>query len=437
MHLIKNLVKSNILIEGFGSLFINIVNKFLLFIISISLFRTLGTSQYGIYSYVQSIIFILIIPAEFGIFNLVVKEIARGVSQKNYGLVKGAYIWASKTGLFISLSIVGISLLIMLAFWDNFSNIERLTFFWGLALVPVFTLEHINSAALQGLKKIVLGQFPKILLFPTLYIIFIFIFNSFYLDKMNSITAMALKATALSLSLVFAIYLLISNLPKEIRKSTPTYFKKAWFSSILPLGLSSGLNIIKTRSSIILLGFFSSASNVGIFQVALSTAELTALVLYITNLVLAPQFSSLFYDGKFKELQRLVTISARFIILYNVIVSLVFLFWGRYILTFFYGPEITAAYPTMLILLIGQMINSLAGSVAYLLNMTGHEHDAFKAIGLSSIISLFSNIIFINYWGINGAALANSLSLMVAQILMFRKVKKRIGINSSAFGKLV
>ena len=123
MESIKRHIKSNLFIEGFGSLIINIVNKLLLLYISIILFRTLGSAQYGIYSYVQSIIFILIIPAEFGIFNLVIREVAYGVSQENHSLVKGIYRWASKTGFFISLFIVVVSIITVSIFRENFTDL--------------------------------------------------------------------------------------------------------------------------------------------------------------------------------------------------------------------------------------------------------------------------------------------------------------------------
>lgn len=436
MESIKRHIKSTLFVEGFGSLIINIVNKLLLLYISILLFRTLGSAQYGIYSYVQSIIFILIIPAEFGIFNLVIREVSYAVSQENHSLVKGIYRWASKTGGVISLSIVVISLITVSIFRENFSDLERLTFFWGVSLVPIITLEHINSAALQGFKKIILGQLPKIILFPLFHILFILVFSKLTPNLLTAKSVMAFKSLSMLLSLLIAMYIYFFNLPKSIRESSPIYKQNAWIRSILPLGLSSGLNIIKSRTSIILLGFFTNASDIGVFQVAISTAEITAMVLYITNLVLAPQFASLFIQGKLDKLQRLVTISARIIFLYNIIITILIILFGRTILTVLYGDEIINAYPILIILILGQMVNSLAGSVAYLLNMTGHENEVLRAIGISSIFSIIANLIFINLWGIIGAALANSLSLMIAQFLMLIKVKKRIGINSTAFSKL-
>jgi O-antigen/teichoic acid export membrane protein len=66
--------------------------------------------------------------------------------------------------------------------------------------------------------------------------------------------------------------------------------------------------------------------------------------------------------------------------------------------------------------------------------MTGYEKDVMSVITISSIINVILTLILTPFWGIIGAAISNSISLIIAQYLMYRMVKGKMGIISHAFG---
>lgn len=116
--------------------------------------------------------------------------------------------------------------------------------------------------------------------------------------------------------------------------------------------------------------------------------------------------------------------------------TLIFVSWGKTLISWVFGRDTVDAYPALLVLLAGQLVNSLVGSVAFLLNMTGHEKDVMKIIGISTMFNVLITVILTPYLRITGAAIATSISLIFAQITMFIIVKKRLGITSSAFMKI-
>lgn len=184
------------------------------------------------------------------------------------------------------------------------------------------------------------------------------------------------------------------------------------------------------------MGLFVSAGQIGTFQVAVSSAALAGLALQANNATLAPQFASLYVQGKKQALQRLVTISTRLVLAFNIAMTVIFIIFGKQLLSFVFGPDLVEAYPSILIMLIGQLINSLVGSVAYLLNMTGHENDVMKVIGVSSLINIIFTLIATPSWGILGGAVSSAISLTVAQIIMAVLVHRRLGIISHAFNRI-
>jgi O-antigen/teichoic acid export membrane protein len=184
------------------------------------------------------------------------------------------------------------------------------------------------------------------------------------------------------------------------------------------------------------LGFFVGAADIGNFQVALSTATLASVILTAINSIIAPQFTTLYTNGEKKKLQRLTVLSARFVFVLNILVSAVFIIFGKNLLTFVFGTKLIAAYPALVILLIGQIINSFMGSVNILLNMTGYEKDVMKIMVITSILNILFTLILAPLAGMVAGAIAVSATMILSQILMYRIVRKRIGIVTHIFGKL-
>lgn len=432
-----NSIKATLFKDGLWSLVINSINRVFTIIIGILLVRVLGKTQYGIYTYVLSMVVILIIPVEYGLSNLIVRETAKADSTKQPGLMFGVWRWSFKVTFAISIILVLIGLVAYLL-WGKayFSSNELNTFLWGLTILVFLAVMHISNAALRGQKKIVLGQITDLIFMPALFTAMFILIWLTLPHTLTSTSAMALRSIASFLALVISLGFLYWKTPKRVFLSKPIAKTREWINSVMPLGLSSGLNMLKNHASILILGFFVSAGEIGAYQIAVSTAALAALVLHSMNTLLAPHFASYYAKNETKRLQQLVTISSRVVFLFNLFMTIIFVGWGKTLLSWVFGRDTIDAYPALLVLLAGQLVNSLVGSVAFLLNMTGHEKDVMKVIGISTIINVLINVILTPHLGITGAAIATSISLIFAQITMFIIVKKRLGITSSAVMKI-
>jgi len=428
-------MRAKLIKDGSYSMVITVASKGFSMLIGVLLVRILGTAEYGVYTYVLSLVYALTIPAEFGIPNLIVRETAQSVAKNTPEVTKGVWRWSMRITLILSGIIVIAALVVAVMRPGLFEKFDLATVLWGISLVLLLPIVHMTGAALRGLKEVVLGQVPDLVIMHGVYTLLLIIFMFITPLDLTSASAMALRALATLIALISGIGLLLWKLPKTVKQAVPEYHGKAWFGSALPLGLSSGLSVIKNRASILILGLFATTSQIGIYQVGITTAALAGLVLQVINTILAPQFASLFAQGEMKKLQRLVTTSARLALFFNLAATLVFIFFGKFLLALLFGPELVAAYVPLLIILAGQMVNSMAGSVGFLLNMTGHEKDVMKALGISVVLSVIVNLIFTPLWGINGAALATALSLIFIQIYQYIIVRQKLKINSFAFGK--
>ena len=67
--------------------------------------------------------------------------------------------------------------------------------------------------------------------------------------------------------------------------------------------------------------------------------------------------------------------------------------------------------------------------------MTGHERIAAIGIGVGAISNIILNAFFIPVLGIDGAAIASTISMILWNIVLAIKVHKHLGINPTALGQ--
>ncbi|MGH2542589.1 MAG: polysaccharide biosynthesis C-terminal domain-containing protein, partial [Ardenticatenaceae bacterium] len=162
-------------------------------------------------------------------------------------------------------------------------------------------------------------------------------------------------------------------------------------------------------------------------------ATLVAFTLTAANMVLAPYIAQLYAAGDNTRLQHMVTRGAQVILLTALPVAGTFIFFGEPILASVFGDAYRAGAAALAILCLGQLVNAGAGSVGLILNMTGHERDTAVGVAAAAAANLILNLILIPRFGIEGAAVATAVSLATWNVLLCRRVYRRVGIRSAAF----
>ncbi len=193
------------------------------------------------------------------------------------------------------------------------------------------------------------------------------------------------------------------------------------------------MQLINGRTDVLTLGFFRTDAEIGIYRVASQMAAVVVFALLAVNMTQGPHIAHLFSKGDMQMLQRMVTRSAQAVMLFALPVVLVIVFFGEFIIRTVFGPEFESAYIPLVILCVGQLVNASMGSVGNLLNMTGHERDTTKSILVAAIVNVALNLSLVPVWGIIGAAVATACTLIVWNVIMWHKVRTRIGIEPSLF----
>jgi O-antigen/teichoic acid export membrane protein len=245
---------------------------------------------------------------------------------------------------------------------------------------------------------------------------------------------MGLYVIAAFVALLISIGLLRRVQPKQLKsKPDALYEKKYWFSAVLPLAFISGMVLITQNTDILMMGLFSTLEDTGIYRAVISVSGLVAFGLYAVTIVVMPYFAR-FHAQRNKELmQKVVTQSARVILFLAIIMVIIIVILGEEMLGIFFGDEYLLGYLPLVILAVGQLVNAFMGSVAGLLNMTGHEKETAKGVAIAAGVNVLLNLILIPYFGMSGAASATAVSLMLWNLLLWRAVHRHLDIESMAF----
>jgi O-antigen/teichoic acid export membrane protein len=141
----------------------------------------------------------------------------------------------------------------------------------------------------------------------------------------------------------------------------------------------------------------------------------------------APKFSELFHAGQTDEVLRVAKKSTRLIFWTTGPMLLGLIVLGRPVLSLFFGASFSAAYAAMVVLALGQFVNSVSGSTAVFLNMTGHE-NVFQAIMVGAAgLNVALSFLLIPHFGIEGAAVAAMVTMVAWNSCALLYIKRKFG----------
>lgn len=423
--------------NALGTLLLNLSSRLLILLVSILLARWLGADGYGIYVSAMAVFVLTSVPTTLGLPTLVIRLLASYRVHDEWGLMHGLLRRTNQLVIALSVVIASVGAATIWLLSERLGAEQVQTLWWAMALLPVSAVAALRSAALRGLHHVVLAQLPESLIRPIVFIALLLLWTLLAVrwDWVASAdVAMGLRVAATAVALGFAVWALRQRLPAAITNAAPGYDTGYWARSAGPLLFLGGMGVINTQMDVFMLAVLQDTRAAGIYQAASRGALLVTFSLTVINLAIEPSISRLYASADIRRLQRIATLGARIALAVAIPVTLILALFGTPILGTVFGSEFERGALAMTILCIGQVVWAATGSATQILNMTGHEKDAAWGMGIGSITNLSLNAILIPFWGIEGAAIATSLSLATWSLLLVLAVRRRIAVDSSALG---
>ena len=429
-------LRAQLMRGAMGSAGVQGSSRVLALVLGIVLARVLGAEDYGIYVYAIAIMNILMIVAEAGVPPLLMREVAAAHGSMQWGLLQGAVMRSRQFVLLVSIGVTVVGYTALWWFSSGMEKSEAVTTALMLTLIPFSALAKTYAHVLRGLHHIVIGQVLELLLRPVLVLVFVVALFLLSPEYRQAEYVMGCQLLGIVLVLLISKQLLKRYQPSELRDSKVVTRDREWLQSALPFTLIGGAWIINGQTDIIMLGWYWTPKDVGIYRVGVQGAGLAIFGLQVIIAVVSPQFSRMYAQGDTKRLQKLVTLSARLSLGASLPFICLFVFAGRDILLWVFGESYVDGYWPLAILSIGQLFNAAAGLLGFLLNMTGNEKDTATILWSSVILNIVLNFLLVPTYGNVGAASASAFSMVMWNIGLMVLVNRRLHLNPTVFNRL-
>lgn len=220
----------------------------------------------------------------------------------------------------------------------------------------------------------------------------------------------------------------------ETLSSTVERRPRHWLRVAMPLLLTSGSQLIVSKTDVFLIGLLVNSEEVGIYFAAMRTAQIITFFSFAMDAVAAPEISRLYHSDS-DHLQETVSSLAHWYFWPTLLAALGLAFAGGPILSLF-GPAFTAGWPILIVLTAALVIGAAMGPQQYLLSLTGHERACAYVFGICAVLNVGLNLVGITVYGAFGAALATATTLIVRHLWIRRRVVVLTGIAPSIFSAL-
>ena len=185
-----------------------------------------------------------------------------------------------------------------------------------------------------------------------------------------------------------------------------------------------------------MLEYFKNIELVAYYGVSVKLTLIVGVMLQAINSVIAPDISKFWFQNDLERLNNLIKKAIKLNFIATIPLIVVMILFHEYILGFF-GPNYYKSKHALLILLSGQIINSLSGSVALYLNMTGRQKILLYFLIVSALANIVLNLILIPKYGMVGAAISTAFSLILwnlsGVIYVYKNDKILLFVNYKTF----
>ncbi|WP_440993786.1 lipopolysaccharide biosynthesis protein [Cysteiniphilum litorale] len=415
---VKKLLHNEILIKSLGTMFVQGLGQMTAFASAILLAHYLTVSEYGQYMFGVTIATISAVIATLGADGILARS--WGWSSNN-GVTRTKEVfqlhnWFWRRGIIILIfACIGCFSYIYL-FDPNASFIEVFAFLFAL---PFFIANLLQSFYVANRKVIYANLIQFIMRLIMLLIIGIYI----VIEIHNAPLLVGSMFAAITL------YMLILWLKVSIKHGFKSH--KPQGSNLSFMLLKWG-NLLLSQIDIVLLKIFSSNESIAYYAVAL---QLSALVVFVLNAVSANIMAQVANDYKMLSrdaFQTKITEYTRIICGLSAL-GMVALIIAGYWITMLYGQAYTQAYSLFCVLMIGQAVNVLCGSVFTILNMAGFEKTTCRVFYIALVINIVLGIALIPSLHAFGVAIASAIAMIFWNLVLTYFVIKKLGVNPTIF----
>ena len=384
----------------------------------------IGTEQYGLLSLGLAISGSLIVISTLGLNIGVQRYVSYYKGKMDNARIKG--VITSSLKILLPLSLFFGALLFAL------SNFVSVRFFHneGLSLIlkilavsiPLTVLGDVFLNTIRAFQKVKYEVFTKNIGESSIKFIltFIFVYLGFGVVGASIAYVIAVFFTFL-LSLIFVekkIFPIFRTKVISIKSN------KELVMYSIPLVLNTFVFLVILWTDTIMLGYFKNASDVGIYNAALPTAQLMLVIPNALVVLFLPILSELYAQEKTHMFSSLYKTITKWIFGINLALLIIFVAFSREILTVLFGKEYSAGSGILVLVSICYFVFYLFLTSNRILLALEKTKSVFYITLIGAVSNFVFNLVLIPTYGIMGAAIGTGASLIIMAIILLVYTKK-------------
>jgi O-antigen/teichoic acid export membrane protein len=303
-----------------------------------------------------------------------------------------------------------------------------------LVCVPLYALTDVQDGIGKGFAWMGAALLPPYILRPALLLAAMVAAHLAGLP-MEAKTAAGAAIVATWLAGLVQTVVIDRRLAGAVGHGERRYAFPAWLSAAMPLLVVAACELTLQSADVLIISHYLTPTDVAIYFAAAKTMSLIMFVHYAVGSAVANRFAALGARGDKETLRAFVRDAVHWTFWPSLAAAIVLLALG-YPLLWLFGPQFVEGYPVMLILVVGFLFRSSMGPAEFLLNMLGQQRLCATVLVTTALLNIALNLALVPAFGLLGAAVATSASLVAGALMSFLAVRRRLEIDVAVWRNL-
>lgn len=379
---------------------IEFCSKILMFVVTVSLVRYWGASEFGAFNLSFAYVALFMVLADFGLSTITLREVAknRDLSEKYLGNLIGLKIFLS--------SIIGLLFTVSFLFINKPVPMQLLVVTLIFSLVQGF--QGLFIVIFQAWERMEMVFFNRMVFYIGVLITALLVI-SFHGSAINLVFGYMISTL---LAIILGVWQ--SHLLKiKIKVIFDFGFWKEIIKEALPLFGMTVAMVIYANNDTLLIGRYLGNSQVGFYQTAFKILFAFQSINAI-NYAIFPRLTVLFHEGKKETINKLIKLVIGMSLLGLIPLAMV-ITWQRELITkIIYGESFILSAGVMSLLVWSGVINYFRMFVSNLLVIKKKQNMVFWAVLAGTLINLTINYFLIPKFGF----VQGGWSLVISELLI-------------------
>ncbi|MFQ5355017.1 MAG: oligosaccharide flippase family protein [Mariprofundaceae bacterium] len=416
---------------------VRIIGALLQFGFFLILARYIGVDGFGMFSFGYAMLLVVSTASRWGMDQVALRKLAGYAARSEWVHYRATFIKGLVLVIGISF-LISLLLLILLEpigsrYIENLNLLPLLKLFiWSIG--PFSVIQYL-AESIRATGKHVYATVLQTISIPFCALLLLLI-NGDASSTSSAVNAFLLACfvTAVFGLVVFWIY------EREkftvIGTSQPKFSYREMFSTATPIASAALISSWLGFSETILLGVLLGSEAVAGYAAAIKMLFLFGFVVIALNNVLSPQFAVLCEEGKLDKLWSLAKKASFIAVLVSLPMFIIIVGFPEEIIAIF-GSDFIFAAPALQVLALGRLFLCAAGTLGTILIMSGLGQTYHRIIALSASLNLLIAPLLILFFGVVGAAISATITIVIANIMCFRAVTRMCGVKVNKTAKRV